>query len=275
MHKLSIVIVGRDDGYGDDQLTPYDAITPDTFCFRMKRTIENNIKLFKDKGYDVQYVVVDWSPIDEKTLDKNEYTSLPLKNKNVKHVIVPPSSVQERGWNPKNFYEYYAKNVGIRNSDGEYVLITNPDIMFTKEIVESICNVIFGKNENKIYYRPYSRIDVSNDLNYLAEGISFIQNGLFQDQTLGTPAAGDFLLSKKENFVGYNENIDTNPTKQQTSMDGNILFTMYSQGIYPCQLNGSILHLDHAKPHQKEGHLDSNPYINRKDWGMRKVIINE
>ena len=93
MYKLSVVVVGRDDGYGDDMLTPYNASTPDTFCFRMKRTIENNLKLFEEKNLEVEYVVVDWSPLDEKTLDKNEYMSIAFKSKNVKHVMVPPSSL--------------------------------------------------------------------------------------------------------------------------------------------------------------------------------------
>ena len=154
MYKLSVVVVGRDDGYGDDMLTPYNTSTPDTFCFRMKRTIENNLKLFEEKNLEVEYVVVDWSPLDEKTLDKNEFMSIALKNKNVKHVMVPPSSVKDRGWNPKNFYEYYAKNVGIRNSDGEYVLITNPDIMLTDEIVNSIDEAL-KQDDGKTYYRPY------------------------------------------------------------------------------------------------------------------------
>ena len=268
MKKLSIIVVGRDDGYGDDTLSPYNASTPDTFCFRMKRTIENNLKLFKEKKQDVEYVVVDWSPIEGKTLDKNEYTSCAFENEEVKHVIVPPKSVAERGWNPKNFYEYYAKNVGARNSSGDYVLITNPDIMFTEEIVESVCKCL-SVDTDENYYRPYSRIDVSNSLETLAEGITFVP----ADGFIGTPAAGDFLLTKKENFVGYDETHDTNPNKQQTNMDSNILYTMVNLGIRPKPLEGSILHLDHGKPHEKEGFINPSPYKNRDDWGMRKVEI--
>src|SRR5207245_3974337 len=32
-------------------------------------------------------------------------------------------------------FEYIAKNVGIRRARGEYVLITNPDIVFTQELI--------------------------------------------------------------------------------------------------------------------------------------------
>ena len=80
--------------------------------------------------------------------DKNEYVRVAFENKKVKHVIVPPTSVVPEG-GIQNFYEYYAKNVGIRNSEGEFVLITNPDIMFTQEIVSSICEAI-NTDEGKV-----------------------------------------------------------------------------------------------------------------------------
>ena len=70
MKKLSIVVVGRNDGYGDTELSPYNAKTPDSFVFRMRRTIESNVKdLTKYFDIDeIQYVVVDWSPVDEQYL---------------------------------------------------------------------------------------------------------------------------------------------------------------------------------------------------------------
>ena len=277
MIKLSVVITGRDDGYGDELLTPYNALTPDTFCFRMKRTIQNNLSLLESKNIDVQYVVVDWSPINEKTLDKNEYTKIALQNKKVKHVIVPPESVSERGWNSKNFYEYYAKNVGIRNSDGEYILVTNPDILFTDEICNEIADIVNTSNSNN-YYRPHSRKDVDNDLNLLAEGFSFPKTGLFVDEVLGTPASGDFVLTKKENFIdkamGYNETRNTNANMQQTNLDGGIILNLFKAGIQPTKLNNSILHLDHAKPHQKDYSSTMHEYVNPPHWGLLKVIIN-
>ena len=78
---------------------------------------------------------------------------------------ITPEIVENRGWNPKNFYEYYAKNVGIRNSDGEFVLITNPDDLLNDELVESISKAL-DEDDGKNYYRPYSRIDVDNELQF-------------------------------------------------------------------------------------------------------------
>ena len=276
--KLSIVIAGRDDGYGDEGLSPYDKNTPDTFCFRMKRTVESNLKKLKKHKISTQYVIVDWSPINDKTLDKNEYMSETVKDERVKHIIVSPKVVKNRGWNPKNFYEFYAKNVGIRNSDGEYILITNPDDLLNDELVESMSKALH-EDDGKSYYRPYSRIDVNNNLEFLAEGVTFLKNGNPYDEIMGTPAAGDFILTTKDNFInkskGFDESRDTNENKQQTRMDGNIVINMYQNGLIPQELKGSVLHLDHAKPHEKD--LDIEPYTmgykNIENWGLLDVEI--
>jgi len=277
MIDLSIVITGRDDGYGDEMLSPYNSFVKDTFCFRMKRTIENNLKLLLPKSISVQYVVVDWSPINDKTLNKNEYLKNLFDECNIKHIIVPAKSIEKRGWNPNNFYEYYAKNIGIRHSDGKYVIVTNPDILFTDELCLEICEVVKNK-EDKKYFRPYSRKDVDNNLNCLAEGLNFPKNRVFLDEVLGGPASGDFVMSTKHNMIekgmGYDETSNTNPNKQQANLDPNILVNMYKNGIFPHMFNSSILHLDHAKPHQREGNINLNGYINRPDWGMIEVLIN-
>ena len=275
MIDLSIIITGRDDGYGDGMLSPYNEITKDTFCFRMKRTIENNLKLFSNKNINVQYVVVDWSPLNEKTLNKNEYLKEIFYFENIKHVIVPGSSIEKRGWNPNNFYEYYAKNVGIRNSDGNYLILTNPDIIFTNELCIEISEAIKSKNE-KNYFRPYSRKDVDNNLLLLQEGLNFPKNKVFLDEVLGGPASGDFVMSTKNNFIekgmGYDETFSTNPNKQQANLDPNILMNFYKNGINPYMFSSSILHLDHAKPHQREGIINLSGYNNRSDWGMLEVL---
>lgn len=42
----------------------------------------------------------------------------------------------------------------------------------------------------------------------------------------------------------------------------------------PAKLNNSILHLDHAKPHQKDYSSTMHEYVNPPHWGLLKVIIN-
>jgi len=281
MKTLSIVIVGRNDGYGDEGLTPYNSYAADTFCFRMKRTVKYNTQMLLDRGVKLQYVIVDWSPIDGKTLDQDTYIKELIETTGdvIKHVVVHPYVVAQRGWNPKNFYEYYAKNVGIRNADGDYVLITNPDNLFTEELCDSIVSVLRREVKNE-YYRPYSRKDVrkdiDNNLEVVGEGLSFPKNGLLIDQIMGSPAAGDFLMASKNIIVeksqGYDETESTHNNKQQTTLDSCIILNLYQSGVFPICLSGSLLHLDHAKPHPKD-YIPIKSYHNIDNWGMLEVEV--
>lgn len=279
MKNLSVIVAGRNDGYGDNFLTPYNSYTPDTYCFRMKRTVEHNINLLSKRGVDIQYVIVDWCPLENRTLDQDTYIKQLLETfgDKIKHIVVHGEEVKRKGWNPKNFYEYYAKNVGIRNADGEYVIITNPDDLFSEELCDSIAKVLNQEGDSKKeYYRQYSRKDIDNGLNLLAEGLSFPKNGIFVDEVIGTPAAGDFLMSTKQVIVeygqGFDESFTTDGNKQQTSLDGSILLNLYAAGVIPVCLNGSVLHLDHAKPHAKD-FVGIKQYSNHMDWGMLAVEL--
>ena len=270
MKKLSVVVVGRNDGYGDTELSPYNAKTPDSFVFRMRRTIESNVKdLTKYFDIDeIQYVVVDWSPVDEQYLHVCDDLKDILSETYVKNIIVKPETIENKGWNPKNFYEYYAKNVGIRNSDGEYVLITNPDIVLTEDVCFEIYEATHSEDK-KCYYRPYSRIDVDNQLNYLNEGLSFPKTGLEIDEVMGSPAAGDFLLMTNDNFIniakGYDETISTGYNTRQTNMDANIIVNAYKfGGMKPVCFDSSIKHLDHAKEGVLVGGINTNGYVSSK-----------
>ena len=166
---------------------------------RIKCALEKNIELL-DKYFTDNYeiIMVDWCPINEKLLYKNEELKHVLNNSHVKNVIVNKEIIQQYGLNPKGFYEYFGKNVGIRFAKSEYILISNPDDILTEELV---MNMKIQLNGNNNYYRCYSRIDVDHELNVIAEGLCFPKNGNILDEIMGTPAAGDFLLTSKKNLI--------------------------------------------------------------------------
>jgi hypothetical protein len=280
---LSVVVVGRDDGYGDTGLSPFGLVPKLNFMERLVFTIKNNVQNFLTEFSisEIQYIIVDWSPVEKgRFIYKNEYfqNNLPklVQEQIVKHVIVDPEAVRDSGHSPKKFYEYYAKNVGIRQSDeAEYCLITNPDIFIPLELTNKISKAI-KENDPKKYYRPYSRIDCDEQLNKLAEGIIFTQNGLFQDQVLGTPASGDFTMAKTETLVnlgkGYNElSSDHRTSIKQSSMDGELIWNLYNNGVMPSLLTSSILHLDHSKD-IRGGSMSDVPYENSTSWGMLNYL---
>jgi hypothetical protein len=288
MNDLSIVIVGRNDGYGDDKLTPYGIVAPDTFMIRLCRTIRHNLDVLNKQGISARYTVVDWSPIEKLMIDDNEFNEI-HRDLPVDYVVVPNEIIVKKGYQSHAFHEYYAKNVGIIHSNSKYLIVTNPDDLLTEKIAEEISKVV-ADNLDGMYWRCHSRLDVNQQLEVLAEGVSFLPpeafpgNELAQlEASLGCPAAGDFLLATRETLIKYGKGYDEeNPNHRKTSqryssvgsyggshggMDSEILTNLFFNGIKPVKMEGSIMHLDHAKPN-REGGLLKLRYENIINWGF-------
>jgi hypothetical protein len=289
--KLSIIFSARDDGYGDNRPAPgSNIISPFTFIQRLKMCTEANIKNFlKHLSEDeLEIIIVDWSPLDEKYLYQNEEVKEVLSHKCITNIIVPGEAVESMGCSKNAFYEFFAKNVGIRRAKGEYILITNGDIMFDEVSCKETCDVIKDE-ENKSkshYWRCHSRKDVDHDLNLIMEGLNFgrIGNDVFEDYYLGTPASGDYLLVTKEDLInkgkGYDEGSSEHnkPGEMYTPtstfrhygafQDGESIFNLYLNGVTPEKVNGSVLHIDHGKAPDNGGNWNKDGYENTENWGL-------
>jgi len=287
MTKLSIVVGGRNDGYGDDKLSPYGVIAPDTFMSRMCRTIKHNIEVLISVGVDVSYTVVDWSPLDKLIIEDDEFKKIHDSHP-INYIVVDDEPITSRGYQTKAFHEYYAKNVGIRHAKAEYLIITNPDDLLTQHLAADVEKVVNQRRDGN-YWRCHSRLDVNQRLEVLAEGISFDPPEKHQDPLaklegmLGCPAAGDFLLASRDTLIAFGKGYDEeNPMHRKASqrysavgsyggshggMDSEILTNLYFNGIMPVKLDGSIMHLDHAKP-LREGKLLKLQYDNIDNWGF-------
>lgn len=265
-YKLSIIVVGRDDNYGGGEKS-FD------FIDRTFYTINKNYELFnKLIPGQFQYVFIDWSPINEKYIFDNPKLKKYTELDNFKNVIVSQEVINQRGLNPNIFYEYLAKNVGIKNSDGDYCLLTNPDDFFSEELsiltVEAINN-----NDSKKYYRPHTRIDIDGEFKTIGRGYCFGEPGNtnFFDYHLGGPAAGDFLLCKKDVLIneanGYYEKGLSN-THHQANLDGIILINLYLRGIEPTLLNADFSSFYHDKPQRHSTPMKLEFFNNIEDWGF-------
>lgn len=281
MKKLSVIIVGRDDNYGDDRSEGiYNlGFTPKTFIQRIKYSLETNIPLLeKYFGNDFEYIIVDWSPIENKILKENLEIKSILENKNVKNIIVNPRVVSSMGLNPKSFYEYFGKNVGIRNSQGDFILITNSDGYFDEPMVSEIFNIVNSGN-TEYYYRPKTRKDVDCEFNITGEGDCFSKESIFGE--IGTPASGDFTMSHRDNIItigeGYNECMSTSNSEnhRQTALDGALLINMYLRGIKPYCLENSIYSFDHNKIERFNFFEILSEYKNIENWGLNDKEYTE
>ena len=159
--KVSIVATSRDDKYGDDQATRYFFSQDWSNVERIYYTVDSVLKQFSARGIDAEYVLVDWAPIDGNYLYKNERLKSLLSDPRVKNIIVDQSACEKKGLIPTAYYEYFAKNVGIRQSTGDFLLVTNPDNFFQNVLVDEMCSAMEDPASDKSYYRPEYREDIS------------------------------------------------------------------------------------------------------------------
>jgi len=113
---LSIVMVGRNDDYGVNFMSRVN-----TFVRNLDRQVQTNPEL-------LELIIVEWNPLSDRPRIKDIIP--PVQNLHIR-VITVPQEVHETLGASIPVLEWYGKNVGVRRSQGEYVLITNPDIIFS------------------------------------------------------------------------------------------------------------------------------------------------
>lgn len=141
---LSVVITGRNDDYGVDFL---GRIT--TFV----RSLDHQARRSPGK---IELVVVEWNPESDKPSLRDV---LPACDNIFLSIITVPAEIHNTLNTKIPVLEMYGKNTGARHSMGQFVLITNPDIVFTQELVDWMCS---GKLDHDTFYRT-DRYDFHSD----------------------------------------------------------------------------------------------------------------
>jgi hypothetical protein len=125
MTYLSFVVVGRNDGYGGD------------FLGRLRTFVDSLEALVEQHRLNAQIVLVEWNPPDDRDrfADAIEWSKADhLSTK----IIEVPAEVHRSLKNADEMplFEYIGKNVGIRRADGDFVVATNPDIVFNDALID-------------------------------------------------------------------------------------------------------------------------------------------
>lgn len=122
---VSIVIAGRNDDYGDK------------FLPTLNRFIKHlDYQLQHHQFNLIELVVVEWNPLPKKPLLHKVLT--PAKNFVIRIITVPADVHKAIPNDAPPVLEFWAKNVGSRRARGQFILATNPDIIFSKEIIDKI-----------------------------------------------------------------------------------------------------------------------------------------
>src|SRR5688572_5974014 len=128
---VSIVVTARHDNYGG----PY--------VDRIIKPLEFNCARLSEAGVAFELIVIEWDPVPGQRLLSDLLTDhLPqLASTSMRRIIVAAEYQAALTQNPKaGYFEYIAKNVGIRRAEAPFVLVTNVDVLLGREVVEVLAD---------------------------------------------------------------------------------------------------------------------------------------
>lgn len=253
MNKISIICVTRNDEYGKHQDT-------------RTKVFLNGLNQIKNKE-KYELVLVDWNPPEDRLSFYEQYKSLFPKGLDTK-IITVPTNVHKNilGSSVTKVFEYHGKNVGARNSSGDYFIFTNPDNFFFPELwqhieknvshstflrlcrydvrlpyignidVDTINGLSLIENPMHFYHVPGSDLKKPEDYLSLTEGFEW---GINHEG-----ASGDFLGVSKNNFEKINGYIEY---YTYGGFDGIILRDLNELGLKQFILPTLSIHIDHSR----------------------------
>ena len=127
--RLSVVVTSRNDGHGGALLE------------RFRTFADALVAQARECGLNGELVVVEWNPPDGPLLAdvlelRERWDGFPVR------FIAVPGTFHEALPNAEAIplFQMIAKNVGIRRARGRFVLATNPDLLFSSELVRFLAS---------------------------------------------------------------------------------------------------------------------------------------
>lgn len=294
---LSIVIVGRNDNYGVNFLERLNIFI---------KSLDHQTSLFKGL---IELIIVEWNPLKEnKPLSKVIY-----KPKNLEiRIITVPNEIHQTLNSTSPVLEFNGKNVGARRAKGEFVLITNPDIIFTQSLINNISakslkpNVLYrtdrydyaGLGIEQLEPKDYEQFAVNNTFkgHLCVDRMSYtipVPNNLpinefpksaITKDSIHTNASGDFILVDKETLFKINGLWET--TSQKWHLDSYSVCKVlgHTKSIQVFVAPNCIFHMDHPR---KDPDVNYDPNYAMQiiqnfrilnaydDWGLGQYKLKE
>ena len=276
---VSVVLTGRNDGYGGD------------FLSRFLVTLRFNHRELTARAIPHEFVLVEWAPPAGAPLlaDLIEEQCPSSLSAAVRTIVVDPAYHDAMTLNPRLVYdEYIAKNVGARRSHGEQLIITNTDIFFGRQILDRLERREF---EPSVVYRA-ARWDLTPldaiervDWAYLDDVANFVLPLRRLKPPLFAGGAGDFMGMARASFErlgGFNEVYRL----ARVGIDGNIVVLALASGFTIVDVGGPVYHVSHEGSYRatreryvgreaeapygdERWPVDLVVYRNRPEWGLR------
>lgn len=183
---ISWVLTSRDDGYESEGVENYT-------MKRLNFTLGSIYAL----GFDSEVILVEFCPGLNDISLKDKVNHYPVKVITVKRELL--DLLQEESTPLKlPFYEYLAKDIGIKKAKGEYIIVCNPDNIFpSTNFDEAIKDMekgyIVTGMRNEID-KEYANLDMPTLL-------KMAQNGEFKVMQGFTTASGDFMGLQRQLYA--------------------------------------------------------------------------
>lgn len=197
-------------------------------------------------GMDIELIFVEWNPPSDTPRLRE---TLRIPDFPLRWIEVPAELHQMFGYSDRiPLYQHIGANVGMRRAQGDWVLTTTHDIVFSEKIARLIASEQFAEN---CFYRT-GRLDGYTYFGKplpVAERISQIEQMCvrlkdYNGEGLFTKASGDFILMSRNKWhilEGYTEwHING------MYFDGLFLHRAAVLGMTQAILEGNIYHMEHA-----------------------------
>jgi hypothetical protein len=122
---ISFIVAARNDNYGGKFLQRLQLFLNVLFTFWQKHRL------------NAELIIVEWNPPEDKQrlYEAVDWSKCP--DTGAVRLITVPKHIHDQLPNSRRMpmFEYFAKNAGIRRANGEFVLILNPDLLLSEELV--------------------------------------------------------------------------------------------------------------------------------------------
>ncbi len=123
--RITFVVAARNDDYGGN------------FLHRMQLFVNSVTALAREERLNAELLIVEWNPPESDPPLQSALVWPATPDHLTIRFIHVPQEIHHRFENSDRMpmFEYIAKNVGIRRATGDFVVSTNPDLIFSRELV--------------------------------------------------------------------------------------------------------------------------------------------
>lgn len=232
--RLSIICAGRNDNHCGD------------FIDRLNKSLAT----FPS---DAEIILVEWNPPEE-----NAPLSKVISRRGVRVITVPRDiHSQMHGNELLPFFEYRAKNVGIRRASNEWILSMNPDILLTDEMRVRLSL----RFDSGAFYQTNRQDMKGNEIMQVCVG------------------PGDFMLMAQRGWNALRGYLDL---VSYSHLDSLLCWNAEHYGFRGVNLGIPILHQEHERSVHKTRmtiHSSDVPKFiglrNDENWGLADIHLPE